>query len=266
MWRDWMSFSSGGDKLKVMVDYFAGFGGASQAFLNRENRSTMNCPNSWKVRRFDIYDSGIENLTQIDLLESPLVGLPYKPELAWFSPPCDGFSQGFNALGPRTIRAGLPYEPDMTLANRVKEIIEHKNFIGGRYSVLSEVGMLPAELMGLNEKKFKQFNVLIKNKPFLNQLIQNVGSTLDLVKKDKYVSVILNYDEKSDNLFKWYQQLIAESLGKKSKGILPLISSMPKDNHSLMQFYLDGPKKNFYTFFSVYEKNSNFMGIMSLFI
>ena len=80
---------------------------------------------------------------------------------------------------------------------------------------------------------------------------------MDLVKKDKYVSVILNYDEKSDNLFKWYQQLIAESLGKKSKGILPLISSMPKDNHSLMQFYLDGPKKNFYTFFSVYEKNSN---------
>ena len=51
--------------------------------------------------------------------------------------------------------------------------------------------------------------------------------------------------------------MIAESLGKKSKGILPLISSMPKDNHSLMQFYLDGPKKNFYTFFSVYEKNSN---------
>ena len=144
------------------------------------------------------------------------------------------------------------------LANEISaEIIEHKNFIGGRYSVLSEVGMLPAELMGLNEKKFKQFNVLIKNKPFLNQLIQNVGSTLDLVKKDKYISVILNYDEKSDNLFKWYQQLIAESLGKKSKGILPLISLMPKDNHSLMQFYLDGPKKNFYTFFSVYEKNSN---------
>ena len=37
-----------------------------------------------------------------------------------------------------------------------KEIIEHKNFIGGRYSVLSEVGMLPAELMGLNSNKFKR--------------------------------------------------------------------------------------------------------------
>ena len=142
------------------------------------------------------------------------------------------------------------------LANEISaEIIEHKNFIGGRYSVLSEVGMLPAELMGLNEKKFKQFNILIKSKLFLNQLIQNVGSTLDLIKKGKNISIILNYDERSDNLFKWYQQLIAESLGKKSKGILPLISSMPKDNHSLMQLYLDGPQKNFYTFFSVHEKN-----------
>ena len=58
-------------------------------------------------------------------------------------------------------------------------------------------------------------------------------------------------------MFSWYQQLIAESLGKKSKGILPLVSKMPKDNHSLMQFYLDGPKKSFYTFFSVLEKNSS---------
>ena len=40
------------------------------------------------------------------------------------------------------------------LANSLKsEIIEHKNFVGGRYSVLSEVGMLPAELIGLNQKK-----------------------------------------------------------------------------------------------------------------
>ncbi len=144
------------------------------------------------------------------------------------------------------------------LANQIKaEIIEHKDFIGGRYSVLSEVGMLPAELMGLNEKKFKQFNNLIKNKVFLNQLVQNVGSILDLQRKNKSNSIILNYDERSENLFKWYQQLVGESLGKKSKGILPLISLMPKDNHSLLQLYLDGPKKNFYTFFSVREKESN---------
>ena len=143
------------------------------------------------------------------------------------------------------------------LAKKLKaEIFEHKNYVGGRYSVLSEVGMLPAELMNLNENKFKQFNNLIKNKTFTNNLVNNVAATLNLIKSGKCTSVILNYDEKSENLFKWYQQLIAESLGKKSKGILPIISSMPKDNHSLMQLYLDGPKKIFYTFFNVLDNRT----------
>ena len=140
------------------------------------------------------------------------------------------------------------------LAEKMKsEIIHHNNFIGGRYSVLSEVGMLPAELMGLDYKKFRQFNLLIKNKNFFNSLISSVNSSLLLIKKKKFNSIIINYDEKSENLFKWYQQLIAESLGKKKKGILPIISNMPKDNHSVMQLYLDGFQNNFFTFFYVNE-------------
>ncbi len=143
------------------------------------------------------------------------------------------------------------------LAKKLKfDVIEHKNFIGGRYSVLSEVGMLPAELMGLSEKKFKRFNDLMKSKRFLKLLIKNVISIHDHIISGRKNSVILNYDEKSDNLFKWYQQLIAESLGKKGKGLFPIISSMPKDNHSLLQLYLDGPKNNFFTFFSVKQDNS----------
>ena len=143
------------------------------------------------------------------------------------------------------------------LANKLKaEIIHHNNFIGGRYSVLSEVGMLPAELMGLNSNNFKQLNNIIKNKKFLNSLISNVSTTLYYINKKKFNSIIINYDAKSKNLFSWYQQLIAESLGKKSKGLLPIISSMPKDNHSVMQLYLDGFKNNFFTFFYVKEKNS----------
>ena len=140
------------------------------------------------------------------------------------------------------------------LANELKaEMVEHRNFVGGRYSVLSEVGMLPAELMNLDERKFKQFNNLIKNKIFVNNLVNNVGATLNLLKDGRYTSIILNYDVQSEHLFKWYQQLIAESLGKKSKGLLPVVSSMPKDNHSLMQLYLDGPQKSFYTFFNVLD-------------
>ena len=143
------------------------------------------------------------------------------------------------------------------LAKKLKaEIIHHNNFIGGRYAVLSEVGMLPAELMGLNPEYFKQFNHLIKNKKFLNELTSNVASILHYIKNKKYNSIIINYDDKSENLFKWYQQLVAESLGKKKKGLLPIISNMPKDNHSVMQLYLDGFQNNFFTFFYVNEKNS----------
>ena len=138
------------------------------------------------------------------------------------------------------------------LAEKLKaEIIHHNNYIGGRYSVLSEVGMLPAELMGLNPNKFKQLNSIIKNKKFLNSLTSSVASSLYFIKQNKFNSIIINYDENSENLFKWYQQLVAESLGKAGKGILPIVSTMPRDNHSVMQLYLDGFNNNFYTFFYV---------------
>jgi len=152
------------------------------------------------------------------------------------------------------------------LAKKLKaEIFEHKNYIGGRYSVLSEVGMLPAQLMGLNERKFKRLNYLMKSKTFTNLLIQNVNFIYKCISKGKKNSIILNYDEKSENLFKWYQQLTAESLGKKSKGIFPIVSSMPKDNHSLLQLYLEGPKNNFFTFFNVMNDKSQKLESKNLF-
>ena len=146
----------------------------------------------------------------------------------------------------------------LNLAKKLKsEVVHHNNFIGGRYSVLSEVGMLPAELMGFKPNKFRRLNHLVKNKYFVNNLVANVSSTLGLIKKKKLNSIILNYDEKSTDLFNWYQQLLAESLGKKGMGLLPFISSMPRDNHSLMQYYLEGTKNNFFTFFFVRDASSN---------
>ncbi len=151
------------------------------------------------------------------------------------------------------------------LAEKLKaEIVDHNNFIGGRYSVLSEVGMLPAELMGLKTNNFKQLNYLIKNKKFFNSLVKNVASTFFLIKKKKFNSVIINYDKKSESLFKWYQQLIAESLGKKRKGLLPIISTMPSDNHSVMQLYLDGSRNNFFTFFYTHDNNADRIKKISL--
>jgi glucose-6-phosphate isomerase len=144
------------------------------------------------------------------------------------------------------------------VANSLKaEIVDHNNFIGGRYSVLSEVGMLPAELMGLNSKNFRQLNNLVKNKVFMNSLVCNVEAIISFIKAKKFNSIIINYDKQSTNLFNWYQQLVAESLGKKKTGLLPVISLMPKDNHSVMQLYLDGFSNNFFTFFYVKENNSS---------
>jgi glucose-6-phosphate isomerase len=143
------------------------------------------------------------------------------------------------------------------LAENLKsEIIHHNNFIGGRYSVLSEVGMLPAELMGLNPNKFRQLNNLIKNKSFINNLICNVSSILGFSRNKKFNSIIINYNPNLNDFLDWYKQLVSESLGKKGKGILPIISNMPKDNHSTMQLYLDGFKNNFFTFFFSKENKS----------
>jgi len=143
----------------------------------------------------------------------------------------------------------------MNIANKYNaEIIEHKEFISGRYSVLSETGMFPAALMGLNIMKFKNIKKLIKNKNFVLSLIENVACIHTLNLKKINNSVILNYDSSLNDLGYWYQQLVGESLGKKGKGINPILSFGPKDHHSLLQLYLDGPKDKFFTFFSTSKK------------
>jgi len=132
--------------------------------------------------------------------------------------------------------------------------IKHNPFIGGRYSVFSEPGMLPAYLMGLRPKNFKKkLPDFLKKKKTLSNLIQKL-SKLN-VKKSK-VLVLFNYVPELNDFMFWCQQLMAESLGKNKKGFIPVISNAPKDHHSLLQLYLDGPKdKIFYVFSSKNKKN-----------
>jgi glucose-6-phosphate isomerase len=137
--------------------------------------------------------------------------------------------------------------------------IEHKKFIGGRYSVLSEIGMFPAYLMGIKISKLRK-NILNplkhKNKKFLSESAINLSSLLN-IKKIKNV-IFFNYVPQLNKFHIWCQQLMAESLGKKSKGFLPMLSPAPKDHHSLLQLYLDGPKdKIFYIFSCTEDKNRN---------
>jgi len=128
--------------------------------------------------------------------------------------------------------------------------IIHKDYIGGRYSILSEVGMIPAYFMGLKINSFrKNLVTFFKSKSKLI-LIESVAKLAHVYNLKKIKSIIfLNYSPQLNQFLYWCQQLMAESLGKKGKGILPVVSIAPRDHHSLLQLYLDGPKdKLFYIF------------------
>ena len=133
--------------------------------------------------------------------------------------------------------------------------IAHKDYIGGRYSVLSEVGMVPAYFMGLKINNFRK-NLLSYFKLKKNLvLIESVAKLAHIYNLKKIKSIILlNYAPQLNEFLFWCQQLIAESLGKKGKGILPVVSSAPRDHHSLLQLYLDGPPDKLFYIFSVKSK------------
>ena len=142
--------------------------------------------------------------------------------------------------------------------------IEHKNYIGGRYSIFSEVGILPAYLMDININKFRKNLLKNFNSKYKNSLKKNSILLANLLVQKKFQNlVLLNYSPRLNKFLYWYQQLIAESLGKKGKGYLPLISNVPKDHHSLLQIYLDGPKNKFFYIFSDVKKKEAALNISS---
>jgi len=75
--------------------------------------------------------------------------------------------------------------------------------------------------------------------------------------------IFLNYVPELEKFLYWCQQLIAESLGKKNKGFLPVVSNVPKDHHSLLQLYLDGPRDKFFSIFSFENKSKNKLNLKS---
>tara|TARA_Y100001970_G_scaffold290944_1_gene426354 strand:+ start:1964 stop:3100 length:1137 start_codon:yes stop_codon:yes gene_type:complete len=137
--------------------------------------------------------------------------------------------------------------------NKVK-IIEHSSEIGGRYSVFSDVGMLPAYLMGLKPSNFKKkLSNYFKNK---KNISSSVRELYRFIKNKKKVLIFFNYIPELNDFLFWCQQLLAESLGKNKKGFIPVISEVPKDHHSLLQLYLDGPPDKFFYIFSLKKRKS----------
>ena len=131
--------------------------------------------------------------------------------------------------------------------------IEHNKNIGGRYSVLSETGIVPSFLMGLNVNKLRSDLLIFFKKMNIKYLRESsIIMSILLDSKKNNNLIMLNYSPELKKF--WCQQLLAESLGKNSKGFLPVISNVPKDHHSLLQLYLDGPKDKIYYIFDIDQK------------
>tara|TARA_B100001123_G_C14865447_1_gene849736 strand:- start:22 stop:720 length:699 start_codon:yes stop_codon:yes gene_type:complete len=134
--------------------------------------------------------------------------------------------------------------------------MKHQKDIGGRFSIFSNVGMVPAIIAGLDVKKVHKGALLeIEN--------QSKNDFLKIAQYFRYHNNVLNINNSvvmtySDALFffgKWYLQLWAESLGKKNKGITPIHAVGTTDQHSQLQLYLDGPKDKFFTFITTDHAN-----------
>ena len=129
---------------------------------------------------------------------------------------------------------------------------------GNTLETLVNRGTLPKSVISKKNTIFiveKTDNLLnsvssIFNKKIKNALIHSVSHILTYNKKKITNNVLLNYCSKLNDFCLWKQQLMGESLGKKGKGITPILSSAPKDHHSLMQLYVDGPKDKFFTIFT----------------
>ncbi len=147
---------------------------------------------------------------------------------------------------------------------KLKSIAEKENYtlfgipenVGGRFSVLSSVGLAPLSCMGINIKmlingaknmdKICKIDDVFKNPALMNAVIHYI-----LYCKGKTISVLMPYAERLHKFGMWYRQLWAESLGKNGKGQTPIVSVGAKDQHSQLQLYLDGPKDKIITFLRV---------------
>ena len=134
-------------------------------------------------------------------------------------------------------------------------LLEHKKDIGGRYSIFSNVGMIPAVLADLDVKKIHEGALrTIEKNNFVNSL--KFAQIFKFCSSNNYLSnVMMTYSDGLNYFGKWYIQLWAESIGKNNKGVTPLHAIGTTDQHSQLQLYLDGPKDKFFTFIKSNYKN-----------
>ena len=132
------------------------------------------------------------------------------------------------------------------------KILPHHSQIGGRFSVFSNVGLLPAAISGLNITNIRKgaLNLLsqLNNKNFNDHIIgaEIILSLHNL--NNVNLNVLMTYADSLQFFGKWFLQLWSESIGKNTCAVTPIHSVGTTDQHSQLQLYLDGPRDKFFTF------------------
>ncbi len=133
-------------------------------------------------------------------------------------------------------------------------MFDHDTGVGGRYSALTNVGLLPAAALGLDIAAIRE-GAAVSLAPVLagkspGDVPAAVGAALAVAlaqSKGKTISVMMAYADRLEKFVKWYAQLWAESLGKDGKGTTPVGALGPVDQHSQLQLFIAGPRDKLFT-------------------
>lgn len=135
------------------------------------------------------------------------------------------------------------------------ETLEHDAELGGRFSVLSWVGLLPAAAAGLNVEQLREGAKAVMQQcwdtPLESSAAQGAALQYALMEKGKSITVLMPYVDRLQNLGRWYQQLWGESIGKEGRGTTAVAALGAVDQHSQLQLYAEGPKDKLITFLTL---------------
>jgi glucose-6-phosphate isomerase len=139
------------------------------------------------------------------------------------------------------------------LESRDCEVLDHDPNVGGRFSAFSNVGLLPALVLGIDVKEVRAGAREVLQPLVLGRAAKEIpsaaGAALSVAAaaEGKTIRVMVAYADRLERFTKWWVQLWAESLGKKGRGAAPIAALGPVDQHSQLQLWLDGPPDKLFT-------------------
>lgn len=146
------------------------------------------------------------------------------------------------ATGPRTVITMPGERPMRSLAEEHSiPVFDHAPELGGRFSVFSMVGLLPAAILGLDVEALRAGAVSMLSCEQLTLAAEAACWHMACLRQGFATQVIMPYASRLNGWTYWYRQLWAESLGKNGRGSTPLAALGPVDHHSMLQLFLDGP-------------------------